>query len=419
MLNRTNRALLVTGLVLAALLLMRLGQQATVDPPGFALPAFEPGDVALLSVCAPARCAAFELRDGRWGWKDGSNTTPVDQARIAELMTAWQGGRRTRYKVAAEVTGSPAPEFGTMSQSTVEVRFERSPDDEIVSLEIGESAPDGGRYVMREGDRAIYVLDVPREDLLRTDVAAWTDREALRASTRSLDAFGLLNSAGRLEFERAGDSWLVTEPSELTADPRAVGRLLDEIGLLAALPEVGVNASIAARAQGLDRPRLSVWTRRGDTTTTWHFAGDAPDGRGVFVDREGGEETLQMAEPPMLARLDVSPDQIKDLVVLHFELTEGRSLRWSRDDREVTLNAGDGDVPEVALALSLLSPLRALPGEAVVTGEPVARLVLTDPDGEREISVYSEAEGTAAIAIDGRGVLVSSRLIERFDGLLD
>lgn len=426
MLNTTNRALLITVFLLGALLLLRLGQQAMVDPSGFELPAFDPGKVPLMSVCEPQRCAAFRrTEDGGWRFADESEQEPVDQARVEQIVDAWAPGHSTRYKVASELSGHVSPVFGTLSHTTLTLRFERENDDEIVSLEIGAEAPDGGYFVQREGDRAVYVMDIPRIDLLSPERLAWVDRDALRQGARTLEAFGILNSHGQLDLVRDGEDWTVAVPAGVQADPRAVQRILDEVGLFATLPQMRGEDSNRAREEGMDRPRITVWTRKGGVVSTYHFGGDTADGQFVHVDREGAP-SMFLAEKRAFERLDVSADQVRDRALLDFVPVQGSTLSWRRGETSVMFSLAEiwtgpsGPAPEtLPLALSALHPLREVADLAgLPAGDSDTELVLTGPEGRQMVRVWPKTELGHPCLVDGRSAVISPRVIARLDALL-
>ncbi|MCO4772390.1 MAG: DUF4340 domain-containing protein [Deltaproteobacteria bacterium] len=424
MLDRTNRALLVTVLVLGALFLLRLGQHAMVDPPGFSTEGFVPADVPLMSLCEPQSCIAFARgEDGLWAFTDEGEQEPVDQHRIQQVLEAWAPGVSTSYKVAAELRGHVSPVFGTESGDTLTLRFERKEDDEILSLEVGHSAPTGGHYVQREGDRAIYVMPIPRAEFLTSDRRAWFDKSALRRGARELDSFTILNRHGALAFERQGEEWSVREPADLKVDPRALDRLLDEVGALSALLQARGEESDRAREQGFDRPRISVTTRKRGITATLHLGSETPDGS-VYVDREG-TKNMFIAKASTFERLDVAADQLRDRTLLSFAPSEGSTVRWANGTRSVELSFGDawmqGSAPApegTTLAVASLQPLRATKAAEKPSSPPEMKLTVGGTEGF-ELSIWPEVDGAHPAELDGRQTSVTPRFVERFDALLN
>jgi hypothetical protein len=315
--------------------------------------------------------------------------------------------------------------FGTISDTTRTIRFERKEDDEIVSLEIGSEAPDGGHYVQREGDRALYVMKIPRLDLLTTQRLAWVDRDALRQRASDLEAFGLLNRHGQIDMARDGKDWSVVVPDGTQADPRAVERLLDEIGLLSTLPEMRGEDSDRAREEGKDQPRVTVWSRRNGVVSTYHFGGATSDGQFVHVVREGARDMF-LAEQESFDRLDISADQIRDHALLDFVPVEGSALSWSRGDAAVTLTlstrwfGSEGPAPEaLPMALSALHPLRELaPLSHLPAGDPVAELILTGPAGRQVVRVWESTDQGSPCTVNGHTAVISPRVVARLDALL-
>jgi hypothetical protein len=325
------------------------------------------------------------------------------------------------------VQGRVSGLFGTNGDETLTLRFERARDEELLSLEVGAEAPDGGRFVQREGDRAVFVMDVPRVDLLSARREYWIDGRGTARQAHRLEAFGITSPAGELAFAREGDDWVATTPMDLRPDPRAIDRLLDQIGQFTSLPLVPPDdaRSGGPGADGQDAaPIVTVWTRAGDQTTRYTLA-EASEG--FLTLRTEGRPEVRRAARDVGARLSLTPDQLRDRVLLDLAVEPGLGVRWARGARAVELTfdgawQGPGGVlADLPLAMSGLQPLRGvgeLPGppEERASGELTIRVPGAEPVA---VAVWPPRAEGVPVSIGGTAALVSPGVIERLDALLD
>lgn len=305
-LDPINRALVATLFVLAALLLVRLGQQALTPSPGFEL-GVEPDAVVSFSITEQDGFLRVARAGDGWRVVDPPEAAaPADAAAVARLLEGWRHFE-TSYMAVSEATPRGLHSIGIEPNEVVKLRLEGANEAKLLSVEIGGELPSGERYVRRESDRAVYVGRVEAGDLLFTGAGRWVDRAALPAVASQVLRFGILNQHGEQTFERRDGRWVRTSTGQ-PVQQRALTHLL-----LSAL-ELGrarrlLTGDAAAAGEAGRTPRISLWWEMdGSSRQVAHLCGDAPGGDLVYLDRETPSLFVVRAEE--LVRFDIGPEAL-------------------------------------------------------------------------------------------------------------
>jgi len=309
------------------------------------------------------------------------------------------------------------------------------------TVQLGKSAPFGGRFVRVNGGKAVGILAAPAVRVLARSKLDFADRSLL--TFKSEELVGLARTKGKDELELApgaGDGWNVEKPAKQKADKLLVEDLADSLSHLRAEKVAAFGKKDEVLKQyGLEPPEAAVTLTIGEKAERKVLRlgrpvdAAKPDGdRYVTVEAPGPDATVGVLPGALANKLLAPPVSFRDRTVAKF--VDADKLVLERGARKVTFAKVNGtwkvtsplaaDAEQGALddLVAELAKLRAsdwvaekpAPAELKTFGLEKPELTWTVSNGDRDVlvlrvgkatkdgGVYATASASGMVAVLGQ-----------------
>ncbi len=322
-------------------------------------------------------------------------------------------------RVVEEEASDLAP-FGLL-EPTVSVTF-APPDDEPLTLSVGDETPIGGERYAAVGNRVILVANFVESTLNRTTFEL-RDRSIVEFTGPDVTSFTVEQAGDTLRFAKADSEWRVVEPLDARAD---FGLVEAMVGRLGSGEMIAIESESAAddalEPFGLDAPRLTATVEVGGESHAL-LVGDENPETTVYA-RDAARDLVFTIDAALVDDLARGVDTYREKDLFDFRPFNATALAVLRDDRTIRFEkepaaededrgddiGGDEDVwrrvepepadiarPEMDTLLRALSELRADSFVASRQGTgldaPLAAITATFGDDGREERVLIGRSG--------------------------
>lgn len=332
-LDRTNRWLLGTAIVLLVWTGLQLWLDSRPEAPLFTIPPIQALEVRAIDVQRGDDHLRLE-RGERWAVSE-PRALGADEERVGAFLRDWSTGFTPDLRLLRGDAGLEAWGLDPASRTTLRLEGDDGP---LVELYLGAAVAGGGHHVGRPGDDGVYRGRVPGAWRLDLDPEAWRDARLFPFAKDDLAALVLEGPAGRFGFVRtegpdratwSDDGRTGFEPSSRVLD--AVARSLCDAQATRILE--GEEADRARLDADLGRSRVALTTEAG---RTWTLQVGAEVGGAVWAAIDGDPRLFQI--PIGVARqLDKDRRALRERTVLRIERSEQARITWSQGAHRLVL----------------------------------------------------------------------------------
>jgi hypothetical protein len=382
-----------------------------------AIVSFDRTDVAGFEVQTGDGTIVVEAADGRW-----TITQPVRLTADADVVRGFLDTLESaRVKEFVAETPASRTRWGLDRPLRVSIHTGKDDSRATRTLLLGRRDEEKkGVYAMREGEPSVFLVPEDVWNAVPRTVATARDKTVVEFDRDKVTRIDIDSvKGGAVTVAKEGDTWRITAPEPLPADPVEPGAVLFKLRELKAEAFLGEDASLIPRLLRTPEVRVTL-TQQGVETTTLLLAPSSEQrgGKPSAYAAVAGRGPVVLVPGDAIAELSKSVTDLRDRSLLPgLEPRDVKRLRVQSGDRSV-LAERTGDAawrivePKKGVAKStkvddLLYTLRALRwrGIADPEGTEPARYGMQSP--ALEVTLYA-ADGSEIGA-----VLVGNRETER------
>lgn len=324
--------------------LVAVADKSALDRLDPTLLTLEPDRVTKLTVTAAESAESVTLVKAAGGeWAAEGAGFPIDGPTAA--TTAAAVARLTAGRIAAYGPAVKWADYGLEKPSaTVTVGVAPRPPraTETHTVNLGKTAPDGGRFVRVDDGPAVGVLPAQAADVLARTRLDYVEKTLLAFDPAALTAVQRTRGKDVLEIVQSGTAWEVTKPAKLKADKPTVEELADALGRLRA-DRVAAFAPPDLDKFGLKSP-AAVVTLSAGADKVLKIGGPVDPGkpagdRFAAADVSGKPVVVGVLPAALCAKLLAEPLQFRDKTLAKF--VDADQVTVARGDRTATF-AKDG-----------------------------------------------------------------------------
>ncbi len=439
--DRTNRMLLLTAMLLLGATGLRIWQDSQPPAPLWSLTALDLATVTAVEMQKGEERLVIEKADSGWMLREPRELT-ADKTKLENLLRDWAKAWGPDLKLMEDPDDEDLVQFGLDAASRTELHV-RVAGGEHCALELGKGTTGGSQYLRRVGDHAVYRGRVPGSWQLKLGEDEWRDKRLFPFEKDDLSGLDLKTTTGTFRFVRTETEkearWSAVAPTDFDVSSRqldVLGRAL--AGLKAQRILEGTEAIDARTKAGLEAARVRVVaTTEGGKAYVLSLGAEADVGRTTYAGIDGDERVFVLTMATF-RQLDKKLDDLRDKTVVHFVRDDAVSVEWSEGGRTVRIEPDgehDWDVKEpvgfdpgpkdLVLAANSLLNLQAA---EIVDGADAGLLpdgpvvTVTTKDGSKQVLRLGAAAGDGKIyaRVDGRSptfilrTAVTDRLAKTF-----
>ena len=414
-LDRTNRWLLGTSIVLLSLTGLRIWQDSRPDDPLFVLPPLQDLHVRAVEYTSPEGRLRLE-RGERWAIT-APRALSADPERVAAFLRSWSTEFTPDLRLRLDDSALEPWGLDPASRGTLRLEGDEGP---LVELYVGRRLSGGSRFLARPGDKSVYRGRIPGGHLLDPDPEAWRDNRLFPFDKDDLAGLRLEGPEGVFEFARLESDERAWWTAAGSTDFEPSSRVLDGIARSMANVEAsatleGESAEAARAGAGLGKVRVVLSTEAG-VDWTLALGGDTDGGRWAAIE---GDPRLFKLPLAAVRQLEKDRGALRDRTVLRIDRSPASRITFTQGEHRLVL-AAEGergwaviqpaDWPasaELDLAANSLVNLQGLdvidgphpqPGERAlrleVEGDTPTTTLHLVPDGDRWLAFDPERAGT-------------------------
>ena len=302
---------------------------------------FDANAVAGLSLQTTDGRPAVALAKGDDGWKlTGPKADAADEKSVQELV-----GRLAKLR-AERVADHPAGKLDTFglakpeASATVTLKADAKTPKAVLLIGKAVDAPDGDRFAMAEGGKAVVVIPAALARRLTSGPLAFRDRSLLKVASGP-DRVRLDRDPRKAVFAKVEGSWKMTEPVKADLDQDALDDFLNSLLTLRADELVSEKPTPEElKSYGLDNPEAKWRLQNGDKDLLTLLVGKTEKGGRRAYARLADRDLVFLLDPGLTAKA-LGEYRTRTVWVEPLDAVQVVGLKYKRSGGSFELAKGD------------------------------------------------------------------------------